>query len=98
LCCLFVYLSGCFVFLLFLISTSRHNTTNFLPPSSFPPFSTTTTTDTTSNTPAAAAADRWIYAAATVIALKFDPKHEKRQQNEQIAIKKLAEHKTRDQN
>ena len=35
-------------------------------------------------------------AAAAAIALKFHAKHEKRKQNEQIAIKKLNEHEKRD--
>jgi hypothetical protein len=55
-----------YVFLLFLISTSRHNTTNFL------------SHIATASTTAAAAATTTT--TTPTIALKFHPKHEKRKQ------------------
>jgi hypothetical protein len=71
LCFVFSFISPfVYVFLLFLISTSRHNTTNFLSHAAA----------------AAAAIHTYPRAAATAatttptIALKFHPKHEKRKQ------------------
>jgi hypothetical protein len=59
-----------YVFLLFLISTSRHNTTNFLPHAA-----ATAAIHTYLRAAAAAAAT-----TIPTIALKFNQKHEKRKQ------------------